>query len=1634
MNKKRCAFVAAAVLAVCTVAFLCRNRPAVGTEVSASAVQAVAQAKAADPVQPVPAAVAALPMVPSNQTATVRGTKPYVLASEEPFQKPLRLVAESLGARTLGVLSANELLIEATAETRARLAADGRFSSVSEFLPSSKIAAPLAAAINAGAKTVEAAVITLTAEDRLAVKARIESRGGEILKGCLDDDDSFRARMPAELVAELSGYGDVRWMEVFTRPHLMNDVAVEPITMNIRSIWKSGSNPLGLSGDGQSVSTSDSGIDTGDTRTMHADLADRVQDIKVVSGCNVTDVNGHGTHTAGSIVGNGKMSDGKIRGTAWGAHLYAWFCGGTDGYVYTPSSLDELFRNNGDWSAYIHSASWGSSTAGEYTSRCVKMDQYVWQHPDFLPVYAAGNDGDYGIGTIGDPAVAKNVLAVGATQNWREGYDGGWGNGDPTQIAPFSSRGPCQDGRIKPDVSSPGVGVLSTRSHGVNYSYGIYDDYYAYDTGTSMATPLTAGSVALIREWLTTKGGFEDVDGYRPTAALMKAVIMGGAKDCLVPNNNFGAGRTDIAETLCPSDRALKLVDRIPYKAGEKITWLFEVTNSAPLDVQLVWVDYPGSASGSQTSSRLVNNLDLTVESLSDATVYLGNGGKTADMKNNAEVVRLGQAEPGWYRVTVDCRTVVYDCEEGGAAAIYMRGAFDPDAFDSSLDKVSIRETGVRYESFVDALIAGAPESGLENPTFDILQPAELPFDWTIGYDCTICSTNADPRLTPIKASGILSVDRMRVLFTNVVFTGNAPSIRVMDGGTAALAGSVGLNGISLEGSGRLEMAAALDTSRFYRVTAGEGHRGRGEMFGIATGMSLEEAQTYASLFLNDLADELVGVAVDDGNGGIALKWEIGSIPDSAAAARLLQDGESINFASLKTLFKYVTNSAEIVVLTNCVLDGSQVLTNRAITIRSECGAKVTPVPETDSFASFALGAGGELTLSNVVFSGFSRFGDDKAFVTVDAGAKFTLLRGAELRGIQNSPYGAVIVKKDGSMAMCPGSVIAGCTASESTTGTGWGGGIYLNSGANLALDGATITGCQAEKCGGGVYVNANAKVTLTGATTVERNVQSSGFGGAANSREDDIYIDSAFAMPLTVKDGLTGTRLGGSIGVRRKGDENPDGDDVEGEEFANLAEGMDSSAKETAAAAFFCDEYHDYFTGLVGGVEPDFGETLVWARTKVKPGSVPEAEGEISVQVGNVTNYFKSLAAAFASVATDEVARVTLLTNVLIDAEVAVRGDVTLTGGQYGIYRLDNYRITVSGAGNSLCLTNVTVNGVYFGDWITSTCTLFRSEDGGTLILDDGAVIQKLRGFSTVSRTEAAVSVHDGLLTMRDGSIIQNCKPDDEDYICAGGGVIVAGTNAVFRFEGGTITDCAATTGGGVQIENRARFIVSGDGRIVGNLTNNLYVADLCEVTLADRFTGLIGHSHGKPGQFTNPNVFGAVSEEYAGTLVDLAPSATNFFKDADQEVTGRIVTNDTRALLVWSSAIDEKGRFIDDRDGSVYGEVVGGSPVPPPPPPGPQWEVVTNQPTPIAFKSIDRVSDTEWTLVITDRVEYCNYRLLWTTNLVEGFISTGAWEHAVGPAADPIWTTNVITTGGAWFWRAEGTEGTNMVLKVEK
>merc|ERR1719203_2454083 len=113
------------------------------------------------------------------------------------------------------------------------------------------------------------------------------------------------------------------------------------------------------------------------------------------------------------------------------------------------------------------------------------------ENDDFVVLFAAGNDGRDGPGTIGAPATAKNCITVGASENGRGQLADG-------NMAVFSSQGPATPAapRYKPDVAAPGFLVLSANSND-NAECGT-----TVMSGTSMATPVTAGAVALVRQYL----------------------------------------------------------------------------------------------------------------------------------------------------------------------------------------------------------------------------------------------------------------------------------------------------------------------------------------------------------------------------------------------------------------------------------------------------------------------------------------------------------------------------------------------------------------------------------------------------------------------------------------------------------------------------------------------------------------------------------------------------------------------------------------------------------------------------------------------------------------------------------------------------------------------------------------------------------------------------------------------------------------------------------------------------------------------------------------------------------------------------------------------------------------------------
>ncbi|KAF0706340.1 hypothetical protein AaE_014163, partial [Aphanomyces astaci] len=156
----------------------------------------------------------------------------------------------------------------------------------------------------------------------------------------------------------------------------------------------------------------------------------------------------------------------------------------------------------------------------------------AWRAADIIPVFANGNSGRK-CSTTGTPADYKNVIAVGNV-------------GTDDKLFTESSRGPTADGRIKPDVSAPGTRIRSAWNTG--------NSAYQTMTGTSMASPLVAGAIAL---YLNANKGAKYDQVYKAFTTTAETATLtpnnqncGGVSDSKYPNNNYGFGRINVASAI----------------------------------------------------------------------------------------------------------------------------------------------------------------------------------------------------------------------------------------------------------------------------------------------------------------------------------------------------------------------------------------------------------------------------------------------------------------------------------------------------------------------------------------------------------------------------------------------------------------------------------------------------------------------------------------------------------------------------------------------------------------------------------------------------------------------------------------------------------------------------------------------------------------------------------------------------------------------------------------------------------------------------------------------------------------------------------------------------------------------------
>ena len=222
---------------------------------------------------------------------------------------------------------------------------------------------------------------------------------------------------------------------------------------------------------------------------------------------------GHGTHVAGTAVGN-QDSDGVAIGVAPGAQWIAAKALSDQGYgldSWIHAALEWLLAPAGDpaLAPDVVNCSWGSAASGDETFH---PDLQALRAAGIVPVFSAGNNGPYP-GTVGSPASAPEAIAVGATD-------------DLDQVTSFSSRGPSPWGEVKPEVSAPGARIRSSLPGGI---YGVAN-------GTSMAAPHVAGLVALLLSADPTLSVDAVEDILTSTALPLGSPI---------PNNDTGWGRID---------------------------------------------------------------------------------------------------------------------------------------------------------------------------------------------------------------------------------------------------------------------------------------------------------------------------------------------------------------------------------------------------------------------------------------------------------------------------------------------------------------------------------------------------------------------------------------------------------------------------------------------------------------------------------------------------------------------------------------------------------------------------------------------------------------------------------------------------------------------------------------------------------------------------------------------------------------------------------------------------------------------------------------------------------------------------------------------------------------------------------
>jgi len=452
------------------------------------------------------------------------------------------------------------------------------------------------------------------------------------------------------------------------------------ITTRANQLWPGGSVGVNITGQGyDKVSLWDGGA----VRTTHQEFNNEGSS-RVIKGDNASSLSSHATHVAGTIIAGGVNSNAK--GMAYQGQVKAYDWNNAESEM-SIAAMNGMEISNHSW-GYIRGWNWNGSTwqwqgnanisptedymFGFYNNSARSWDAISYNAPYFLMVVSAGNDrgeGPSNAGQNGNPekdggtdgfdcsadwSVSKNTLSVGNAYEVLN-YTG------PGSVVINSSSGwgPADDGRIKPDVVAKGTDVYSSTASN-NSSYAFY-------TGTSMSSPNTAGTLALLQQLYQ-----QTHNGERMRASTLKGLTIHSADEAGShpgPDYKFGWGlvNAERAANIILEDQQQNSIDEITLANGGEWTREVTVSGGNPFWVTISWTDPPGNIPPASLNPRnpvIKNDLDLKIVD-EDGTVYYPyrldpdnpSAQATTLTKNyvdNVEKVYIENPAEGSYTIVVD--------------------------------------------------------------------------------------------------------------------------------------------------------------------------------------------------------------------------------------------------------------------------------------------------------------------------------------------------------------------------------------------------------------------------------------------------------------------------------------------------------------------------------------------------------------------------------------------------------------------------------------------------------------------------------------------------------------------------------------------------------------------------------------------------------------------------------------------------------------------------------------------------------------------------------------------------------------------------------------------------------------------